>query len=117
MKQSIPLTRATALAGAVLAVLAAGCSRTDDPPLPGTVPPAQTQLVPSPIPPGTMSTPTLPTGTLPDPVVPKDAPETGTPVTAPTASSPAPTATLTPGQVNDQSRPAFKDGGTPDPNK
>ncbi len=53
---------------AAVALLAAGCSRTDDPPMPN----AAMQSVPSPNPPGAMSTPTLPPGALPDPVVPSE---------------------------------------------
>ncbi len=68
--------------------------KTDDPPLPKVA-----QQAPSAQ--GTLSTPTLPSPQLPDPIVPKG------------AEAPSPM----PGQANDHSSPAFKNGGKADPHK
>jgi hypothetical protein len=75
-------------------LFAAGCGKTDDPPLPKMAPQAPSGQA-------SISTPTLPSAPLPDPVVPKSA-ETPSPM---------------PGQAGDHSSPAFKDGGKADPHK
>ena len=79
-------------AGSVL--FAAGCTKTDNPPLP-----REAQQAPSAQ--GTASAPSLPTPPLPDPVVPKG------------AEAPSPK----PGQAGDHSSPTFKDGGKANPPK
>ena len=90
MKRSIPI-----LALCVgTALFAAGCTKTSEPPSPGVpkqAPPAQ----------GSSPAPAATAPDLPDPNVPK-----GSEAAAPK-----------PGQAGDQSSPAFKGGGSPDPHK
>ena len=90
MKRPIPAL--AICAGIVL--FAAGCSKTDDPPLPKVDQQVRSAQ-------GTVSMPALPSTPLPDPVVPKG------------AEAPSPV----PGQAGDTSSPAFKDGGKTDPHK
>lgn len=79
---------------AVPVMFAAGCSKADDPPQPNLSPKA------SPAPESAPAT-AVKAPDLPDPAVPKGA-EAAAPV---------------PGQAGDQSSPAFKAGGKPDPHK
>jgi len=90
MKRAIPIL--AICAGTVL--FAAGCSKTENPPLPKEAAQAPSTQ-------GAPSTPAPPTPQLPDPVVTKG------------AEAPKPT----PGQAGDHSSPAFKAGGKTDTTK
>ena len=93
MKQ---LTSILAACASVL-VFAAGCNRTDTPPVPTAAPPTNTALQATTAPPTqpVQETPSTPTAPMPPPNVPKGDESSGP----------------KPGQVNDHSSPAFKGGG------
>jgi hypothetical protein len=84
-------------ASASALILTAGCNRTDTPPVPSAVPPANTASQASTAPQAqpVQEAPSTPTAPMPAPDVPKGDASSGP----------------KPGQANDHSSPAFKGGG------